>query len=122
MWFAAHVIMCFKFKDGKQDYFPVHENVFLIDAPSPEEAFEKAGGIARAEETDCHGSLTYDGRPASLAYAGIRKLVHVQAGMADPGDRPVDGAEVTYSVLVVKGAKAFARLVKGEPVTVRYEE
>jgi Domain of unknown function (DUF4288) len=122
MWFAAHVIMSFKFKDGNQDRYPVWENVFLVEAASTDVAFEKAARLGRAEEGDCDGSLTCNGRSATLTYAGIRKLVSVDAGMADLKDRPVDGAEVTYSVLEVKGARAFARLVKGEPVTIRYEE
>ena len=119
MWFAAHVIMYFKFKDESQDTFPVWENVFLVDAPSTEEAFEKAARLGRADEGDDDGSLTCDDRPATLTYAGVRKLVRV--GYA-ADDKPVDGEELTYSLLRVKDAKAFARLVKGKPVTARYEE
>jgi hypothetical protein len=122
VWFAAHVILYFKFKDGKQDCYPVWENVLLVEAPSADEAFEKAAHIGKGEESKDESGLTYGGRPAMLTYAGIRKLVRVDGGMASLEDRPVDGAEVTYSTLLVKDARAFARLVEGKAVTVRYEE
>jgi hypothetical protein len=119
VWYAAHVIMYFKFKDGNQDCFTVWENVFLVEAPSTDEAFEKAEKLGRTDEGDSGGSLTLDGRPVMLTYAGIRKLVQVGYGT---DDKPVDGVEVTYSRLEVKDAKAFIRLVEGKSVTVRYEE
>jgi hypothetical protein len=31
-WNVAHAIMCFHFKSGEQDRFPVCENVLLIEA------------------------------------------------------------------------------------------
>jgi hypothetical protein len=122
MWFAAHVIMYFKFKDGQQDSYPVWENVFLVEAPNAEEGHQKAERLGQADEGDSGGSLTCGGRPCTLTYAGIRKLVTVQGGVDNPGDLPADGAEVTYSQLVLKDAKALAWLVGGKPVTVRYEE
>lgn len=122
MWFAAHVIMYFKFKDGQQDSYTVWENVFLVEAATAEEGLRKAERLGRAEESDSEGSLTCEGRPCTLTYAGVRKLITVQGGVDNPEDLPVDGAEVTYSQLVVKDAKALARLVGGKPVTVRYEE
>ena len=101
-----------------QDSFTVWENVFLVEAPSTDEAFEKAARLGRADEGNS-GGLTVDDRPATLTYAGIRKLVRVGYG-AD--DKPEDGQEVTYSVFTVRDAKASARLVKGDSVAVRYEE
>jgi hypothetical protein len=122
MWYAAHVIMYFKFKDGVQDSFTVYENIFLVEASSTDEGFQKAARFAEADEGDDHASLTCDGRPATRTFAGIRKLVQVDGGMADLDDRPVDGAEVTYSVFEVKNEKALKRLVAGKAVTVRYRE
>jgi hypothetical protein len=116
MWFAAHVIMYFKYKDGNQDSYTVWENVFLVEAASTDEAFEKAARLGRADEGDSQGSLTCDDRPATLTYAGVRKVVRVGYGV---DDKPVDGEEVTDNVLLVKDAKAFARLVEGKPVVVR---
>jgi hypothetical protein len=119
MWFAAHVIMYFKFKDGNQNCYPVWENVFLVNAATQEEALQKAERYGRADEGDSARSLLCEGRPAILSYAGIRKLVRM--GYAKD-DLPADGVEATYSVLKVKDAKALARLLGGRPVTVRYEE
>jgi hypothetical protein len=122
MWFAAHVVLYFKFKDGNQDRFPAWENVYLVEATAADEAFEKASALGRAQEGDDSGSLLWGGRPATRVFGGIRKLIDVQGAAGDSEDRPADGAEVTYSLLVVKDAKAFARLVEGKPVTVRYKE
>lgn len=43
---------------------------------------------SRQEEGDSGGSLTYDERSATLTYAGVRKLVSVDGGMASLEDRP----------------------------------
>jgi hypothetical protein len=114
--------MYFRFKDGRQDSYPVWENVFLVEAATAEEGHRKAERLGRAEEGDSGGSLACGGRPCTLTYAGVRKLVTVQGGVDNPGDLPADGAEVTYSQLVLKDAKALAWFVGGKPVTVRYEE
>lgn len=37
-WYAAHVVMFFKFHDGRQDSFPIYENVMLFEAKEDEEA------------------------------------------------------------------------------------
>jgi hypothetical protein len=118
MWFAAHAIMYFKFKDGNQDSYPVQENVFLVEAPSAEEGAVKAAQYGKADERDSRGSLTWGDRPATLTYAGIRKLI--QVGCTND-DKPTDGVEVTYSELEVKDARAFAKLMEGKPVLVRYQ-
>jgi hypothetical protein len=122
MWYCAHVIMYFKFKDGQQDRFPVYENILLVEAATAEDAFEKAAELGRSEEGDHHGSLRWGGRPATVVYAGTRKVIAVRGPAPSTDDRPIHGAEVTYSQLVVEDAEALARLVEGEPVTVLYEE
>ena len=42
MWYSAHVILYVKFKHGIQGYYPVWENIHLIEATSREEALKKA--------------------------------------------------------------------------------
>ncbi|MGA2599283.1 MAG: hypothetical protein ABSH09_20100 [Bryobacteraceae bacterium] len=37
-WYAAHVIMYMRFKDGNQDRYPVYENIYLFQTESAEEA------------------------------------------------------------------------------------
>jgi uncharacterized protein DUF4288 len=119
MWYAAHVIMYFKFKTGRQGRFCVWENVFIVEAASTDEAFEKAEHLGRAEEGDDGSSLRLNNRPVTLTYAGIRKVVRVGCGT---DGEPADGVEATYSVLEVQDRRALNRLVAGKSVTVRYEE
>lgn len=117
-WYAAHTIIYTKFKDGNQDRYPVYENIILIEAKTVEEAFEKAAKEGKDQEGDSQGSLTWDDRPATHVFAGIRKLI----SCVDKENRPNDGTEVTYSQLEVESEEALSKLVNGDPVTVLYEE
>ena len=51
-WYAAHLIEYAKFRDGVQDYYPFYENVVLIEADSPEEAWDKAEQFGKDNEFD----------------------------------------------------------------------
>jgi hypothetical protein len=117
-WYAASVIMYTKFKEGEQEKFPLYENVLLIQADSDNEAIEKARRRGLEDEGDSNGTYSYEGRPATLAFAGIRKVIKTQGSEG----RPTDGTEITYSEMEVDTKETLLRLVNGEPVVVRYEE
>lgn len=116
-WFAAHVIICFKYKNGEQIKFPVYENVYLLQAESDAEAWKKAEMLGKREEGDDDGSLKSDGRPATRFFAGVRKLTTL---IEDEGPR--DGVEITYSELEVDSEQALTDLAKGNAVKVKYED
>ena len=117
-WFAAHVIMSVRFKDGNQDTYPVWENIILLEAPTDKEAWQKAEQRAIEDEGDSQGSFTWGGRPATWVFAGIRKLI-----MTDYlGARPESGTEVTYSEMELATAEDLRKLVDGESVEVTYVE
>lgn len=115
-WYAAHIIMYTKFKDGNQDKFPVWENIVLITANSPKEAYQQAELQAKKEEGDSQNTYCYDDRPATWVFAGIRKLVDCE------GDNLIlsSGVEISYSTLEVDNAVDLNRLVNGESVVVKY--
>ena len=74
-WYAAHAIMYFKLKSVAQEHFTIWENVFLIESEDSDSAFAKAVEWAKRDEGDSDGSLTVDDQPATLVFAGIRKLI-----------------------------------------------
>jgi hypothetical protein len=115
-WYAAHIIMYVKFKDDNQDKYPIWENIVLIMAESDEQAMQKVTERAKRDEGDCEGSFTWEGRPATWCFAGVRKLISCE----DPTERPDDGTEISYSEMEVTSPEAFAELVKGEEVGIRY--
>ena len=117
-WYAAHCIVFTKFKEGPQESFPIFENIYLIEAATPDEALEKASTRGKEEEGDASGTYTYDDRPATLVFGGVRKMIECE----DPEDRPKDGTEITYSRMEVADEDSLDKLVSGEPVTVLYEE
>lgn len=117
-WYAAHIIMSVRFKDGVQDRFPVWENVVLLEAGSDEEAMQKAERQGRLQEGDAGGTFEWQGRPATWLFAGVRKVI----ASADHGQQPGDGTEVSYSEMEVDSPEALAKLVRGEAVSVLYEE
>ena len=117
-WYAAHVIMHIKFKDGNQDCYPVWENIYLVCGNSNDEAFEKAENIGKEWEGDSLGTLTWDERPATWVFAGVRKLIECD----DSNNRPNNGTEITYSQFLVKNKESLDLLVNGEIVDITYEE
>ena len=121
MWYAAHIIMYVRFKDGQQGEYPVWENIRLIEAPSDDGALAVAECLGRDDEGDDDGSFRWDGRPATWVFGGVRKLVAV-CHPDDPDDRPTNGAEISYSQMILPDAAALDKLVNGDPVTVLYEE
>lgn len=117
-WYAAHAVMYFQLTDGPQDRYQVYENIFLVQADTPDEGFEKACVLARRDEGDSSSSLRVGGRPARLTFGSIRKLVSVLH--EDPQERIGDGDEITYSELVVSDREALQRLIDNEDVDVNY--
>lgn len=117
-WYAAHVILYTKFKDGVQDVFPVWENVYLIEAASGDQAIQKATRLGQEAEGDSSGSYRYAGRLAQWVFAGVRKVIECQRSE----QRPESGTEVTYSVFQVSDEETLRRLAAGEEVGVSYEE
>ncbi len=115
-WYAAHVIMYVKFKDGNQNSYPFWENVILIESDTDKMAIEKAIERAREDEGDCDGSFKWEGRPATWCLAGIRKLISCE----DPTERPRNGTEVTYLEMEVSSQEDFSKLLNGESVSVVY--
>jgi hypothetical protein len=116
-WYAASVIMYTRFKEGEQEKYPLYENVFLIQAETDNGAIEKARRRGMEDEGDSNGTYSYEGRPATLVFAGVRKVIKTQG--AD--ERPADGTEITYSEMEVDTQEALLKLANGEPVVVRYE-
>jgi hypothetical protein len=112
-WYAAHIAMVFRLKEGRQTRFPVWENIVLIKAESAEEAFAKAEQRGR-EEADADDTLRWGGKPAVMEFAGVRKLTLCQ----DPDKRPGDGTEVTYLELEIRSEKALEKFLAREPASV----
>jgi len=119
-WFAASAIMFVEFKDGTQDYYPVWENVLLIEADDANEALRLAQQRAKEDEGDSDGSFRCNDRPARWVLAGIRKVLTVAhrsaMGQLQSGD------EATFTEFVVRDRAALDRLTAGESVELEYVE
>jgi len=119
-WFAAHTIFYFEVKDGPQDSFSIWENVYLIRGIDSDDAWEKAAIWARENEGDSDGSLLWNERPATLRFAGIRKLISVSHWEGE--GRLEHRDEITYSEFEVADRESIDRLVAGDEVDLRYVE
>lgn len=111
-WYTAHLVTWFRFKEGPQQYFPVQENLVLIEAASPDEARAKALAKGREYEGDSDGSLRCDDRPATLVFGGIRRLIECD----DSDQRPRDCTEVSYQDFVLETHADLQRMIAGEEV------
>jgi hypothetical protein len=107
-----------KFKDGKQDYYPINENIILIEAKDEKEALQKAIERGKIDEGDSSGTYLYDRKPAIMIYGGIRKITQCD----DSDQRPGDGTEVTYSEFLVDSNEKLLKLIKGDPVDIFYDD
>jgi hypothetical protein len=118
-WFAGHVILYFKEARRRQTTFVVWENVYLILARTLREAAKKAEALGRAECID-QGSLKVNGKPARMAFGGVRKVISCAANpMAKDGvltsQVPLlySGVEATFSQFLVRGRKNLRSLIAG---------
>ena|SRR5687767_9678947 len=114
-WFAAHVIMYISVKDGKQETYPVWENVILVEAETDAAARTKAEGYGREAEGDDRGTFRWGQRPASWVFAGVRKVVRCDSHPDQPGD----GTEITYTDIVVDTLDAVRDLAAGRRVPLK---
>ncbi len=127
LWFAGHVVLYFEQARRRQATFVVWENVYLILARNSREAAKKAELLGRAE---CgQGDLEVHGRPARLAFGGVRKVISCAANpRANDGvltsnvPHMYSGVEATFSQFVVRGRKKLRSLIAGRPTKVDYEK
>ena len=117
-WYAASAIMYVRFKDGRQDSYPVWENVLLLEAESDALAEQRAAERARLDEGDSSGSFRWDDRPAEWVFAGVRKILTV----SHRGDTLGHGDELTYSEFSLADEKSLRELVAGGEVSLDYVE
>lgn len=113
-WYAAHLIMYFKYRHARQRSFLVWENVVLIHAADSEEAYAKAERRGREEEACDDETLTMGGRPAKMLFAGVRKVTLC----VDPHERPGDGTEVTYNEMRLTSERAVFQFAAGKSTRV----
>jgi len=118
LWYAAHIVMYVKLKDGTGGKTTIWENVVLIKAASEEEAFAKATQRGHADEGDDDGTFRWGGKPARWLFAGIRKMTLCD----DPEKRPGDGTEVSYTEMEVESEQAVWKLLEGKPIAVRLKD
>jgi hypothetical protein len=116
-WFAANGIFYFKLNDASQDRFTILENIYLIEAKDSKEAWEKAQQWGERETVD-DPTLRVDDQPATMLFAGIRKIVTVSHWEEEGKLR--HGDEISYSEFEVFSEDDVKRLAKGEQVTIEY--
>ena len=104
-----------RFKDGNQDAHPAWENIYLINAKDVEQAEAKAIALGRDSEGDSSGTFTWNDRPASWVFAGIRKIIEI-SNAASRVNEPEDGSEITYSTLAFDSEEALKGYASGESV------
>jgi len=101
-WYIAHEILYFEpkvHKKSKATKWTVWENLILIKAKSPRQAYQKAIEHGRASEQ----AVKIDGEDGLCRFRGLRDLTLVY-------DRLEHGAELEWRVLQVTPAN-LARLV-----------
>lgn len=116
-WYAAHIVMVVKFKQGQQRRFPAWENVVLVHSSSEDGAITKAETIDLANSEDDE-SFEWGGKPAVWTFAGVRKV----AECALAGGRPASGDEITYSELEFESLAAAKRYAAGRAMSVRHQD
>ena len=123
MWYCAHAIFYFKLKKEPQESFLIHENVYLIQADNEQRAMEDAEAIAKEnEDLSEDGHLELNEKPACYVFAGIRKLIEVEANNDTARGLLLSGVEVTYSEMEVDTIDEVNSLANGDFVNILYRE
>lgn len=128
MLYTAHIVMQVVFTEEPQTDFPVWENIVLVQADTPEAAEQAARQIGLADEGNSDGTLTWNGKKARWAFAGIRRLVSCMdiihhAPLDGPEIQTVGhGTEVTYLQFTLKSHEDLQAFLKGSEVELRVDE
>jgi hypothetical protein len=72
-WYISHEILCAQPDDQLDEPLTVWENLILIEATSPEEAYEKAMQHGRASENE----IRINGKKGRFIFFGLRDLMLV---------------------------------------------
>ena len=113
MWYAAHVIVYFEYKEfHPEDDITVWENIYLVEASNDKIAYDKAERIAKENLVGDDGHLTLDDREVKMRFGGVRKVVLCE----NEEDQPEDGTEVSYNKYAVQDLVELSRLCNGEEV------
>ena len=84
-WYLADVVLEHRIDGSAQNV--VHVNTHLVEAGSPDEAYEKALALGRRAERDYHNT---DGRQVRVVFHGLRELNVIH-------ERLEDGAELMFT-------------------------
>ena len=84
-WYLADVVLEHQIEGESQNV--VHVNTHLVEAGSPEEAYEKALALGRGSESEYENT---DGRQVRVAFRGLRELNVIHEELED-------GAELMYT-------------------------
>ncbi len=74
-WLCAHLVFAVELIEGRQDQFPLLEQVYLLDVQSRDMLLEKVKSIAKNAETD--EGLMLDDVPARMRFLGLRRVVTI---------------------------------------------
>lgn len=118
-WYIAHSVWAVKIigKSNQID-IPVWENVFLIQAENPDDAYKLAEDVCREREPDIK-EVTLDGEPAEHVFIGIRKINGKPEGSISEVMLK-HGEEITYSQFEVANESDIEKFVQGEEITLKY--
>lgn len=113
MWYAAHVIVYFEFKEPHpEDDITVWENIYLVEASDSEIAYEKAEIIAKDNMVGDDYYTTPNGSEVRMIFGGVRKITLCQ----NEEERPEDGTEISYNEYAVSNLDSLSKLCNGKEV------
>jgi len=116
MWYCVHVMMRVVTANSDNDPIAIWENVYLVRADDDRAAMARAKEIGAAHEGDAGGTLVWDGQPARLEYAGVRKMIKPDE------EELADGVELTYNEFIVARYADVGQLLRGERTSVEIVE
>ena len=121
-WHAVHLVLqVHPDEPGPAGTLVVFENVHVVRAASDKEARARGDALGREAELGGEG-LEWDGRPARLVFAGVRKVVACDPDDVPDGALPEDGAEVTYGIYSFDEAAELEAYLTGAPARLRIED
>jgi len=122
-WYVAHEILCFEPKHKTQrnrEKWTVWENLILVEARNPKEAYAKA--VKRGRENE--GPVKIDGEAGYCRFRGLRELSYIYDELEDGTElewRTFQSSPADVSRLITPRQKlqAFGLALKGKKGSTR---
>lgn len=119
-WYSVNLVYYTKFKSGGKYKYRVAETIILVTANSGENARKKGEIYGKTVSPNLQNEFPELKKQIKWKYLGARMFGIVQFDINSNG-KDFDGADVAHAQIVIKKWRDVQKMMRGEPVKIRFE-